>query len=71
MKSDSESPKGHKPGTVFKESSRLALHRAASLSEGDVVGGHYVVDDLLAEGGMAIVYRARNAATGKPCALKV
>jgi serine/threonine protein kinase len=30
-----------------------------------------VVEGVLDEGGMAVVYQARNAATGKPCALKV
>ncbi|MBI4951820.1 MAG: serine/threonine protein kinase, partial [Myxococcales bacterium] len=38
---------------------------------GDVVGGHYRVDAVLAEGGMAVVYRATNTATGKACALKI
>ncbi|HZO12923.1 MAG TPA: protein kinase [Polyangiaceae bacterium] len=44
---------------------------AASLQAGDIVGGHYVIEGPLDEGGMAVVYQARNAATGKPCALKV
>jgi TPR repeat protein/serine/threonine protein kinase len=43
----------------------------ASIGMGDVVGGHYVIEDVLDEGGMAVVFRARNAATGRQCALKV
>ncbi|MBI4705852.1 MAG: serine/threonine protein kinase, partial [Deltaproteobacteria bacterium] len=41
------------------------------LAPGDVVGGHYAVEELLGEGGMAVVYRGRNTATGKACALKI
>lgn len=38
---------------------------------GDVIGGHYRIEGVLGEGGMAVVYRARNTATDKACALKV
>ncbi len=45
--------------------------QAAALRNGDVVGGHYVIEELLDEGGMAVVYEARNSATGKTCAIKI
>ena len=60
-----------KPGTVFTEADRHRPNRAERLKPGDVVGGHYVVQSLLDEGGMAVVYRAENSSTGKPCALKI
>ena len=41
------------------------------LGAGEIVGGHYQVESVLGEGGMAVVYRARNMATDKVCAVKV
>jgi eukaryotic-like serine/threonine-protein kinase len=44
---------------------------AAVLSPGQVVGGKYRVERLLAEGGMAAVWAGTNERTGKQVALKV
>src|SRR5690606_9613930 len=52
-------------------STRWGTKGVASIQIGDVVGGHYVVEGVLDEGGMAVVYEARNQATGKAVALKV
>jgi TPR repeat protein/serine/threonine protein kinase len=41
------------------------------LAVGDVIGGRYLVESILGQGGMAIVYRARHTTTGRPCALKL
>lgn len=68
MTHDSGAPRSHKSGP---KSGPTSLREATLLGAGDVIGGHYVVEELLGEGGMAIVYRARNASTGKPIALKV
>jgi TPR repeat protein len=57
-----------KPGTVYQEPGRNSL---PALSTGDVVAGHYVVEELIDEGGMAVVYRATNMSTGRACALKI
>ena len=38
---------------------------------GKTIAGRYVVEGLLGEGGMATVYRARNALVDRPCAVKV
>jgi serine/threonine protein kinase len=38
---------------------------------GQVVGGRYVIEDLLARGGMAYVYRGRDVPTNHPVAIKV
>jgi len=38
---------------------------------GDTVGGRYVLDGRLGEGGMGCVYRARHLQLGKPFALKI
>jgi serine/threonine protein kinase/TPR repeat protein len=65
--------KPRKPGTVFHEAQdrRPRVSKTEKLAVGDVVGGHYVIDALLDEGGMAVVYRGTNASTHKPCAIKV
>ena len=57
-----------KPGTAYEQQSR---GRAARVSVGDVIGGHYVIEEVLDEGGMAVVFRATNSATHKSCALKI
>ncbi len=44
---------------------------AGSIAIGDVLAGHYVIEGVLDEGGMAVVYHARNTGTGKACAIKV
>jgi hypothetical protein len=45
--------------------------RESILSPGQIVGGRYCVDALLAEGGMAAVWAGHNQRTGKRVALKV
>jgi TPR repeat protein/serine/threonine protein kinase len=61
-----------KPGTVYNTPSNAPRPaRASELAPGDVIAGHYVVEDMLGDGGMAVVYRATNSATGKQVALKV
>jgi TPR repeat protein/serine/threonine protein kinase len=63
-----------KPGTVYHPSDDEAQRprkMTERLSVGDVVGGHYVIDNILDEGGMAVVYRATNSATHKQVALKI
>lgn len=41
------------------------------LTQGDRVANRYVIEDVLGEGGMAVVYRARHTGTQQPCALKL
>lgn len=43
----------------------------AVVQPGSVVGGRFVVEARAGEGGMAVVYRARDLETGQPVALKV
>ena len=38
---------------------------------GKTIAGCYVIEDLLGEGGMSTVYRARNKLVDRPCAVKV
>jgi TPR repeat protein/serine/threonine protein kinase len=65
--------KPRKPGTVFHDAQAKSprITKTERLAVGDVVGGHYVIDAVLDEGGMAVVYRATNASTHKPCAIKI
>jgi serine/threonine protein kinase len=51
--------------------SRSMVAGARSLDAGTLVGGRYVIEGRLGEGGMAIVYAARHRVTNKRCALKV
>ncbi len=44
--------------------------QAPSAPSGVVVGGHYLLEEALGRGGMAIVYRVRDTQTGKSLALK-
>lgn len=44
---------------------------SASIAVGDIIGSRYCIESVLGQGGMAIVYRARNTGTGKACALKI
>ena len=41
------------------------------VAAGETVLGRYVIEDLLGEGGMGKVYRARHATLGLPVAVKV
>lgn len=41
------------------------------LGKGDRVGGKYVIEETIGQGGMSFVYRARNEITRKVIALKV
>lgn len=61
-----------KPGTVYNPPGRASqAPKASGLEVGDIIGGRYVIEELLGDGGMAVVYRATNSATGKQCALKI
>lgn len=42
-----------------------------TIRSGEVVGGRYVIEDLLAQGGMADVYRARDVLSNRRVAIKV
>ena len=47
------------------------MTRSTGVSVGDVIGGRYRIEAVLGQGGMAMVYRARNTGTGKAFAVKV
>ncbi|MEZ4299969.1 MAG: serine/threonine-protein kinase [Polyangiaceae bacterium] len=47
---------------------RAVDHRA---KPGDVIAGRYRIENILGQGGMAIVFLAKHVNTGKPCALKL
>lgn len=38
---------------------------------GSTIGGRYLIEDVLGEGGMATVYRARHRLVDRPCAVKI
>jgi len=62
----------HRPGTVYHDAEpNKPTAKPNALTAGDVVAGHYVIEELIDEGGMAVVYRATNSATGRACAIKV
>src|SRR5262245_20549920 len=41
------------------------------MRSGDVIDGRFVVEKLVARGGMGDIYRARDSSTGRPIALKM
>lgn len=43
----------------------------ATLAEGALVGGRYVLERVVGEGGMGVVWAARDAFTGRPVAIKL
>src|SRR6185436_1370215 len=47
------------------------MTRSKGVSIGDVIGDRYRVEAVLGQGGMAMVYRAKNTGTGKAFAVKV
>jgi eukaryotic-like serine/threonine-protein kinase len=38
---------------------------------GTTIAGRYVIEDVIGEGGMATVYRARHKIVDRPCAVKI
>ncbi len=53
----------------FLDGAELAVIRDPLI--GKTLAGRYVIEDLLGEGGMSTVYRARHKLVDRPCAVKV
>jgi TPR repeat protein/serine/threonine protein kinase len=68
---DPKDGRGHRSADGRGPDSQRWGIRRIHVEVGDTVGGHYTVEGILDEGGMAVVYKARNAATGRSCALKI
>lgn len=65
-------PRKLRNGILLPHMSSETLKRIdAVLRAGEVVGGHYRADHLIAQGGMAAVWAGQNLRTGKKVALKV
>ncbi len=61
-------PDGHRP--LLHGQRRARSHHRLPLL-GKTLAGRYVIEDLLGEGGMSTVYRARHKLVDRPCAVKV
>ena len=47
------------------------VHELLDPRIGTIVGGRYIIDEVLGEGGMAVVYSATHKVTGRPAAVKI